>query len=104
MAGAYARLPHRSPLVCGTAVGTPVSRPAQDLQRRDLALRPQPDDDGHMTSSSASRSGAVSDRRPRDVRIWRRAMGAKTPSDVPVYRADLYSKAAIRDPYPHYAT
>ena len=29
--------------------------------------------------------------------------GAKTPSDVPVYRADLYSKAAIRDPYPHYA-
>ncbi len=27
----------------------------------------------------------------------------KTPTDVPVYRADLYSKAAIRDPYPHYA-
>ena len=57
-----------------------------------------------MTSSSAPRSGAVSDGRPRDVRIWRRPMGgAKTPSDVPVYRADLYSHAAIRDPYPHYA-
>lgn len=27
----------------------------------------------------------------------------KTPDDVPVYRADLYSEAAIRDPYPHYA-
>ena len=70
-----------------------------------LAVGPPPGDDGHMTSSSAPRSGAVSDGRPRDVRIWRRAMGgAKTPSDVPVYRADLYSQAAIRDPYPHYAT
>lgn len=27
----------------------------------------------------------------------------KTPNDVPVYRADLYSESAIRDPYPHYA-
>jgi cytochrome P450 len=29
--------------------------------------------------------------------------GVKTPTDAPVYRADLYSKTAIRDPYPHYA-
>jgi cytochrome P450 len=58
-----------------------------------------------MTTSSASRSGAVSDGRLRNDHIWRRAMGrTKTPQDVPVYRADLYSKAAIRDPYPHYAT
>src|SRR6476620_8391295 len=78
-----------------------VSRPAQDLQRRGDALGPPPGDDGHMTSSSPSRAGAVSDGRPRDVRIWQRAVGrAKTPSDVPVYRADLYSHAAIRDPYP----
>ena len=27
----------------------------------------------------------------------------KTPTDVPVYRADLYAETAIRDPYPHYA-
>ena len=26
----------------------------------------------------------------------------KTPDDVPVYRTDLYSRAAIRNPYPHY--
>ena len=30
--------------------------------------------------------------------------GVKTPTDVPVYRADLYSRSAIGDPYPHYAT
>ena len=29
--------------------------------------------------------------------------GVTTPRDVPVYDADLYSVAAIRDPYPHYA-
>lgn len=28
--------------------------------------------------------------------------GAKSPSDAPVYEPDLYSEAAIRDPYPHY--
>ena len=27
----------------------------------------------------------------------------KAPLDVPLYRADLYGKAAIRDPYPHYS-
>jgi cytochrome P450 len=30
--------------------------------------------------------------------------GVKTPTDVPVYRADLYSRSAIGDLYPHYAT
>ena len=36
--------------------------------------------------------------------LWARTTAAsKTPGDVPVYRADLYSKAAIGDPYPHYA-
>jgi cytochrome P450 len=29
--------------------------------------------------------------------------GVKAPHDVPVYRADLYSMAAIRDPYRHYS-
>ncbi len=34
----------------------------------------------------------------------RRAVaGVATPADVPVYPADVYSAAAIRDPYPHYA-
>ncbi|WP_370501287.1 cytochrome P450 [Mycolicibacterium sp. jd] len=32
-----------------------------------------------------------------------RLAGRHTPSDVPVYRADIYSEAAIRDPYPHYS-
>ena len=36
---AYARLPRRSPIVRGTAVGTPVSRPAQHLQRRGYLNR-----------------------------------------------------------------
>ena len=35
--------------------------------------------------------------------LRRAAAGVRTPSDVPVYDADLYSVAAIRDPYPHYA-
>ena len=40
----------------------------------------------------------------RTSQLWARTIAAsKTPSDVPVYRADLYSEAAIRDPYPHYA-
>jgi cytochrome P450 len=30
--------------------------------------------------------------------------GVKTPTDAPVYRADLYSRSAVGDPYPHYAT
>lgn len=29
--------------------------------------------------------------------------GSKAPGNVPAYRPDLYSVAAIRDPYPHYA-
>jgi cytochrome P450 len=57
-----------------------------------------------MKTSSQPRSGAVSVGRLRDAHIWRRATGGvKTPTDVPVYRADLYSETAIRDPYPHYA-
>ena len=42
--------------------------------------------------------------RRRTSRLWALTVAAsKTPGDVPVYRADLYSEAAIRDPYPHYA-
>lgn len=35
--------------------------------------------------------------------LWRRVRAGTTPSDVPVYHPDIYSAAAIRDPYPHYA-
>jgi cytochrome P450 len=57
-----------------------------------------------VTISSPPPSGAASVARLRDAHIWRRAIGGlKTPGDVPVYRPDLYSEAAIRNPYPHYA-
>jgi cytochrome P450 len=51
-----------------------------------------------MTTSTPPRS-CPSARREGVRRLWARA----APDDVPVYSADLYSVAAIRDPYPHYA-
>lgn len=57
-----------------------------------------------MTISAPPPSRAASAGRRSAAHRWRRAVRRLTaPRDVPVYRPDLYSLAAIRDPYPHYA-
>ncbi len=69
-----------------------------------LAPRSPRRNDGHMTISAQPPSRAASDGRLSAPHLWRRAVrGLTAPSDVPAYHPDLYSVAAIRDPYPHYA-
>ncbi|MGB9306510.1 MAG: cytochrome P450 [Mycobacterium sp.] len=57
-----------------------------------------------MSISAPPPSRPASDGRHRAAHALGRAVGRlTTPSDVPLYCPDLYSVAAIRDPYPHYA-